>query len=194
MARMRKLPVVQSVQCGTQLASGTITRNDVVADVRSRRVARALRATPADAGTPKRPLYRLATAVRALIARETKPDGRGGNGDVARLANERARLAKEQADQVALKNAVARREYVPLALVMREVTMIFQVFRERCLSIPGKVASTCEMRSQGEVFEIIKAEIYEALEELSRPILPQDGPPLDVDVIGDDGDDDRSRP
>ena len=51
-------------------------------------MARVLRSIPADAGTPKKPLYRLATAVRALIAYEVQPDGRRGNGDTARLAAE----------------------------------------------------------------------------------------------------------
>jgi hypothetical protein len=71
-------------------------------------VARILRSVPPDAGTPSRPLYRLATVVRALIAHEAKPDGRRGNGDEARLAAERARLAREQTEAVALKNAAAR--------------------------------------------------------------------------------------
>jgi phage terminase Nu1 subunit (DNA packaging protein) len=139
-------------------------------------VARALRKVPPDAGTPKRPLYRLATVVKALMDHENKPDGRHGNGDVAQLAAERARLAREQADQVALKNAIMRRENVPLRIVERGATIIFSTFREKCLAIPGKIAASCEMRPRGEVEEIVRDEIYEALEELSRPILPIDGP------------------
>jgi len=103
-------------------------------------LARALRTIPPDAGTPKRPLYRLATVVRALIAYEIKPDGRRGNGDEARLAAERARLAREQADAVALKNAVARRELIHRELVVRSGQIIVAAFRERCLAVPGKLA------------------------------------------------------
>ena len=77
-------------------------------------LARALRGVPPDGGTPKRPLFKLATVVKALIAHAAKPDGRRGNGDEARLAAERARLAKEQADAVAMKNAVVRQENIPL--------------------------------------------------------------------------------
>jgi phage terminase Nu1 subunit (DNA packaging protein) len=139
-------------------------------------MARVLRSIPADAGTPKKPLYRLATAVRALIAYEVEPDGRRGNGDTVRLAAERARLAREQADQVALKNAIMRRENVPLRMIERGATIIFSTFRERCLAIPGKIAAFCEMRSRDEVEKIVRDEIYEALEELSRPILTIDGP------------------
>jgi phage terminase Nu1 subunit (DNA packaging protein) len=154
-------------------------------------VARVLRSVPPDAGTPKRPLYRLATVVRALIEHASKPDGRRGNGDEARLAAERARLAREQADAVALKNAVARGEYVPLDLVMKGVEIVFTAFRERCLAIPGKVAAMCEMRARGEVEGVVRDEIYEALEELSsRPLLPAD-PTSDVgdatDADADDG-------
>lgn len=139
-------------------------------------IARALRKVPPDGGTASRPLYRLASVVTALIAHETKPDGRRGNGDEARLAAERARLAREQADAVALKNASARRENVPVALVKKSLEIVFMAFRERCLSIPGKVAVSCEMRSRGEVEEIVRDEVYEALDELSRPILPLDPP------------------
>jgi hypothetical protein len=52
-------------------------------------IARVLRSVPPDGGTEKKPLYRLATVVKALIAYETKPDGRRGNGDEARLDEER---------------------------------------------------------------------------------------------------------
>ncbi|MFG3595526.1 hypothetical protein [Bradyrhizobium sp. RDI18] len=139
-------------------------------------LVRILRKVPPDAGTASRPLYRLGTVVKALIAYETKPDGRHGNRDEARLAAERARLAKAQADAVELKNKSARRENVPVSIVKKSLENVFSVFRERCLSIPGKVAASCEMRSRGEVEKIVRDEIYEALEELSRPILPVDGP------------------
>ncbi|WP_143199673.1 hypothetical protein [Bradyrhizobium sp. NAS80.1] len=150
-------------------------------------LVRVLRTVPPDAGTPSRPLYRLATVVKALIAYEAKQDGRRGKGDEARLAAERARLAREQADAVALKNASARRENVPMALVQKAVEIVFMTFRERCLSIPGKVAMSCEMRPRAEVEEIVRGEIHEVLEELSRPILPLDPPPgLLDDVISDE--------
>jgi phage terminase Nu1 subunit (DNA packaging protein) len=134
-------------------------------------LVRILRSVPPDAGTASRPLYRLATVVKALVAYETKPDGRHGKGDEARLAAERARLAREQTEAVALKNAVARGEVISVAAVKRSASIIISAFRERCLSIPGKIAASCEMRSRGEVEEVIRGEIYEALDELSRPIL-----------------------
>jgi phage terminase Nu1 subunit (DNA packaging protein) len=144
-------------------------------------LVRALRHVPPDAGTPKRPLYRLATVVKALIAHEAKPDGRRGNGDEARLAAERAALAREQTEAVALKNAATRGDLIPVAVVKRSAGIIISAFRERCLSIPGKIAASCEMRSRGEIEEIVRGEVYEALDELSRPILVD--PP---DHVGDD--------
>ena len=89
-------------------------------------------------------------------------------GDGAGLTEARAELAREQSAALALKNAVARGEYVPLEMIMRGVDMIHATFRERCLAIPGKIATGCEMRTRGEVEDLIRAEIYEALDELSR--------------------------
>jgi phage terminase Nu1 subunit (DNA packaging protein) len=150
-------------------------------------LARALRTIPPDAGTPKRPLYRLATVVRALIAYEIKPDGRRGNGDEARLAAERARLAREQADAVALKNAVARRELIHRELVVRSGQIIVAAFRERCLAVPGKLAvfgPEAEMAARDE--------IYECLEELSRPILSDDKVPWSDDGAAAEAADDTA--
>ena len=140
-------------------------------------MVRALAGMPPDAGTDKKPLFRVATASEALARHRVKPDGRfntDGNSATAQLTAERARLAREQAEAVALKNAVTRGELVRLATVQRGAEAIFAAFRERCLSIPGKIAATCEMRSRSEVEETVRAEIYECLEELSGPILPVD--------------------
>ena len=141
-------------------------------------MVRALAGTSPDAGTDKKPLFRVATASDALARHRVKPDGRvgtDGNSATAQLTAERARLAREQAEAVSLKNAVTRGELVRLATVQRSAEIIFAAFRERCLSIPGKIAAICEMRSRGEVEETVRAEIYECLEELSGPILPGDG-------------------
>src|ERR1700722_16112688 len=130
-------------------------------------VARTLRDVPPDAGTPKRPLYRLATVAKALTAHDAKPDGRRGNGDDARLTAARAELAREQTAAIAFKNAVARGEYVRLSLIQRSAETIFTTFKERVLSIPGKIAAFCEGRSRAEIEEIVRGEVYECLDELS---------------------------
>ena len=158
-------------------------------------VARALRSVPPDGGTASRPLYRLATVVRALVAYEIKPDDRRGNGDVARLAAARTELAREQAEAARLKNALARGELVRMSVVERGATVIFSAFRERALSIPGKTAALSEGRSRSEIEEVIRDEIYEALDELSRPILPLDvGPrPGEAAQAADDDEEEMIR-
>jgi phage terminase Nu1 subunit (DNA packaging protein) len=48
--------------------------------------------------------------------------GRGGEGAVGELAAERARLAREQADKIAMQNAVTRGELAPVALIEEVLT------------------------------------------------------------------------
>ncbi|MCK1710991.1 MULTISPECIES: hypothetical protein [unclassified Bradyrhizobium] len=96
----------------------------------------------------------------------------GGHGDLAaklKLSEARAALAREQTAALKLKNAVARREYVSLAVLRREVETMFAVLRERLMSIPGKIATSCEMRERQDVEEIMRDEVYELLDELSKP-------------------------
>ena len=116
------------------------------------------------------------------VARALIKDGqaaKGGHGDLAaklRLSEARAGLAREQTAALRLKNAVARREYVSLTGVQRELETMLAMLRERLLSIPGKIAASCEMRERRDIEEIVRGEVYETLDELSRPILPLDGP------------------
>jgi phage terminase Nu1 subunit (DNA packaging protein) len=98
-----------------------------------------------------------------------------GKGNIDGLSQARANLAREQAEAVALKNATARGENVPLATVKRGVEILFSAFRERILAIPGKIADGCAMRPREEIEDIVRDELHEALDELSRPILPVDG-------------------
>lgn len=114
---------------------------------------------------------------RALI--KDRQAVKGGHGDLAtklRLSEARAVLAREQTAALKLKNAVARREYVSLAGVRREVETMFAVLRERLMSVPGKIAMSCEMRERQDVEEIMRGEVYELLDELSKPIPRLDGP------------------
>jgi phage terminase Nu1 subunit (DNA packaging protein) len=121
--------------------------------------------------------YDIQTIARALIKdRQAESGGHGDHAANLDLSKERARLAREQADAVALKNASARRENVPMALVQKAVEIVFMAFRERCLSIPGKIAASCDMRPSTEVEEIVRDEVYEALDELTRPIIPLEPP------------------
>jgi phage terminase Nu1 subunit (DNA packaging protein) len=114
------------------------------------------------------------------VARALIKDGqaaKGGHGDLASkvaLSKARAALAREQTAALKLKNAVARGEYVSRAGIRREIETMFAMLRERLLSIPGKLAAVCEMRSRAEVELVLRDECCEFLEELSRPILTLD--------------------
>jgi hypothetical protein len=94
---------------------------------------------------------------------------KGGHGDfAAKLSEARAALAREQTAALRLRNAVSRGDYVSRAGIRREIESMFRMLRERLLSIPGKIADTCEMRSRGEVEGIIRDDVYEALDEILR--------------------------
>jgi phage terminase Nu1 subunit (DNA packaging protein) len=113
---------------------------------------------------------------RALI--KDRQATKGGHGDLAaklKLSEARTALAREQTAALKLKNAVARREYVSLAIVRREVETMFAMLRERLLSIPGKIVASCEMRERRDVAQIMRDEVYELLDELSKPIPRLDG-------------------
>jgi phage terminase Nu1 subunit (DNA packaging protein) len=116
------------------------------------------------------------------VARALIKDGqaaKGGHGDLAaklRLSEARAALAREQTAALKLKNAVALREYVSLTDVQREIETMLAMLRERLLSIPAKIAASCEMRERRDVGEFARDEVYEILDELSKPIPRLDGP------------------
>ncbi len=56
------------------------------------------------------------------------------------LDTERARLASEQADLIAMKNALMRRETAPLAAITQAVIGMIEVVRSHLARVPGKVA------------------------------------------------------
>lgn len=124
--------------------------------------------------------------VREQYIRHMRKRASNRSGDADGLTEARAELTREQTQAVALKNAVSRGQFAPIADMKREVGALLATFRERILSIPGKIAASCEMRARGEVEEIVRDELHEALDELARPIT------FSVDGGGtgiDDGDD-----
>ena len=65
--------------------------------------------------------------------------GRGGEEATLNLTEERARLAREQADGVALKNAKARGELVEAAEVERAWADTLRHVRSRILAVPSRI-------------------------------------------------------
>jgi phage terminase Nu1 subunit (DNA packaging protein) len=122
--------------------------------------------------------------VREEYIRHIRKNAAGHGRDAAGLSEARAELTREQTQAVALKNAIARGEFGRVATIMKGAEIIFTTFRERILAIPGKIAATCEMRSRGEVEEVLRDELYEALDELHRPILTAGDFAGDSDDLG----------
>jgi terminase small subunit / prophage DNA-packing protein len=68
--------------------------------------------------------------------------GRGGEAQVLDLTKERARLAKEQADEKELKNAVLRGDLLPAAEVEATWSDFLRGLRSRMLALPSRAQVT----------------------------------------------------
>lgn len=112
--------------------------------------------------------YPMATCVAAYCAHEREvAAGRGGASGVSTLTAERARLAREQADAAALKNAALRGDLVDAAAVERTWTATLAAVRARFLSVPSRFLACAPhlTRADGEALD---AEIRLALEEAAN--------------------------
>jgi phage terminase Nu1 subunit (DNA packaging protein) len=95
--------------------------------------------------------------------------GRGGDEAIASATAERARLAREQADHIALKNAMARRELVSAAEVEAAWGGVLRTVRAGCLAVPSRCAARLPQLSKHDVAEI-DAEIRAALTEVGSGV------------------------
>ena len=75
----------------------------------------------------------------------------GGVAVAASAAAERGRLAKEQADAIALKNARLRGSLVDAEAVQREWGAVLTAVRSGCLAIPSRVGSRLPHLSPADV-------------------------------------------
>jgi len=92
--------------------------------------------------------------------------GRASAGELV-LADERARLAKEQADAKEMENAVERGDLVYIEDVAKQIENQLTKVRTRLLSVPTKVAPEAHAcASVREVQNVIELAITEALNEL----------------------------
>lgn len=95
--------------------------------------------------------------------------GRKGDGETD-LVDERARLAKEQADKAQMENAARRGELVERADVDAAVVAAFTRVKSRLLAIPSKAAPVLLQAEDAPEAEImIRQAVVEALTELSDP-------------------------
>jgi phage terminase Nu1 subunit (DNA packaging protein) len=92
--------------------------------------------------------------------------GRTKTGDLD-LQEERARLAKEQADSKEMENAVERGDLVYIENVAKQFELQLTKVRTKLLAVPTKVAPEAHIAATvKEVQSLIEAEIIEALNEL----------------------------
>lgn len=111
--------------------------------------------------------YDLTETVRAYVVHlRGVASGRGGEEHVATLTSERARLAKEQADAQALRNAALRGELVAAAEVERTWSDLLRQVRARILAVPARVRSVLPL--DAATIDTIDHELREALEELGH--------------------------
>lgn len=84
--------------------------------------------------------YLLRESVRAYCAHlRGTASARGGDAAVQALSAERARQAREHADNIALKNAALRRELVPADDVVRSWSEILLKVRAGILAVPSRI-------------------------------------------------------
>lgn len=92
-------------------------------------------------------------------------------------AAERARLAREQADNVALKNAILRRDLVPASEVEKEWSGIIRQARAGVLAVPPRLRQLIPTLSPDvawtgalveAIVNLIDTELRKALEEMAH--------------------------
>ena len=77
------------------------------------------------------------------------------------------RLAREQADHIALKNATARHELVPAAAVEADWSGVLRTVRAGMLAVPSRCAARLPHLTAHDVAEI-DAEVRAALTEVGE--------------------------
>lgn len=121
----------------------------------------------------KRGKYDLKASIQTYTAhlREVAA-ARGGEGGVLDLVQERARLAKEQADGQELKNRTLRRDLVSSSDVEREWSDILRKVRAGILATTSRVRASASLTAKQAVE--MDAELRLALKDLGSD---QDYPP-----------------
>ena len=112
--------------------------------------------------------YDLKTVVQQYVRnlREIAA-GRGGGESQANKAGEDARLARARADKAEMELAEARGLLVPVDQFSDALNAAVQIMRTRVLAIPTKVAPRVGAKDIAAAEGVIRAEVFEALKELS---------------------------
>lgn len=110
------------------------------------------------------------------VAAGRAPAEEGGE-DTLDLVKERARLAKEQADGQAMKNAQARGKLIPKAEVVTAMQAVFSQCRTKLLALPTKAAPlVIRSRSLGAIKATLTDQVHSGLAALAvMRVEPQIG-------------------
>jgi phage terminase Nu1 subunit (DNA packaging protein) len=109
--------------------------------------------------------YDLTATVRAYVEHlRGVASGRGGEEQVLALTAERARLAREQADGQALRNAQARGELIRAEDAERAWADTLRQVRGRILAVPSRLRAAGDVT--GPAAEALDAALRAALAEL----------------------------
>jgi phage terminase Nu1 subunit (DNA packaging protein) len=121
-------------------------------------------------GPGRRGGYLLRPSVKSYSEHTRKAlTGRGGEAMSQAAARERARFAKESADRIALKNAVARGDLVEAADVERRWSAALRQIRASMLAVPSRCGARLPHLTAADVVEIDR-EVRDVLtEEATRP-------------------------
>lgn len=112
-----------------------------------------------------RGLYDRDASIRLYVVHlRNVASGRGGDDHVANLTAERARLAKEQADSWAKRNAVAAGDLIPAAEVGPRWQAILAGVRSRMLAVPSRLRHRCPHLTATDVAALDR-ELRDALTE-----------------------------
>lgn len=112
--------------------------------------------------------YDLKATVRAYTAHlRGVASARGGEEHVLALTTERARLAKEQADAQAIKNAALRRDLVPAADVTREWAEVLRKVRAGVLAVPSRLRASLPHLAAADLLAV-DTELRKTLEGLAH--------------------------
>ncbi|MDD9745513.1 MULTISPECIES: terminase small subunit [Marinovum] len=112
--------------------------------------------------------YDLKATVRAYVEHlRGVASGRGGEEHTVQLSAERARLAKEQADAQALKNAKVRGDLVEASEVERTWADVLRQVRARILAVPSRLRSELPQLDTATVAALDRG-LRDALTELGH--------------------------
>lgn len=100
------------------------------------------------------------------------------------LARERARLAREQADGIALKNAAQRREYAPVVMLEQALATACRQIVGVLETLPRQLRAKCAHLTSADIAiveaEIVKVRNYAAATKLSWEDATEEASPNEV--------------